>query len=79
MSIFDKLTAKQVLVFSEIMAESTLMHIEFMREKYSRSALNFDETMEFLKELGLVDIKDGKLSLKPEYKVLCKKPRTLTH
>jgi hypothetical protein len=69
-SIFDKLTARQLLVFSEIMAESTLMHIEFVREKYSRSALNFDETMEFLKELGLVDIQDGQISPKSGYKTL---------
>lgn len=70
MSIFDKLTARQLLVFSEIMAESTLMHIEFVREKYSRSALNFDETMEFLKGLGLVDIQDGQVSPKSGYKTL---------
>jgi hypothetical protein len=74
-SILDKLTTKQLLVFSEIVADSKLMQIEFVREKYLRGALNFDETVEFLRELGMVDIQGNEISLNSEYKTfLASKP-----
>lgn len=73
MSIFDRLTARQILVFSEIMAESTLAQIEFLREKYLRSALNFDETVEFLNGLKLIDVQASQISPKSEFKAFLKR------
>ena len=72
MLIFDKLTARQLVVFSEILAESSLMQEEFIREKYSRSALNFDETREFFKGLGLIDVQGRQVSPNEGYKTLLK-------
>lgn len=73
MSIFDKISVKQILVFSEIIAESSLMQTEFMRAKYLRSALNFNETIEFLKELKLIEVRRNQILPKLGYKVFLQK------
>lgn len=73
MSIFDKISVKQILVFSEIIAESSLMQMEFIRAKYQRSALNFNETVEFLKELKLIEVRRNQVLPKPGYKVFLQK------
>jgi hypothetical protein len=73
MSIFDKISVKQILVFSEIIAESSLMQTEFIRAKYLRSALDFNETVEFLKELKLIEVRRSQILPKPGYKVFLRR------
>jgi len=72
MKIFDKLTGKQLKIFSKILVESSLLHTEFIREKYLRSALNYDETTEFLKTLGLIIIQNGQMYPTPKFEELLK-------
>lgn len=73
MYVFDKLSVKQILVFSEIIAESSLMQMEFIRAKYQRSALNFNETVEFLKELKLIAVRRNQILPKPKYQAFLQK------
>ena len=69
---FEKISAHQVLVFSEVASESSLLEREFVESKYLRSASNFAETFEFLQGLSLVENKDGGIVLKPQYQEFLK-------
>ena len=69
---FEKISAHQVLVFSEVVSESSLLQREFVESKYLRSASNFAETFEFLQGLSLVESKDREIVLKPEYQEFLK-------
>lgn len=73
MYAFDKLSVKQILVFSEIIAESSLTEAEFIRTKYQRSALNFNETVEFLKESKLIVVRRNQILPKARYQAFLQK------
>lgn len=64
---FEKISVSQILVFSQIINESSLMQKEFIKGRYLRSASNFDETFEFLCRLNLVEDKEGQVVLKPKF------------
>lgn len=65
---FEKISVKQILVFCEIINESSLLQKEFIEEKYLRSAPNFGETGEFLQELDLIETREDQIVLRPRYK-----------
>lgn len=67
MSQFEEISVDQILVLSKTLAQSSLTHKEFVEAKYSRSAPNFDHTVEFLRELGLVAIRRNQIVIKPRY------------
>jgi len=60
-SVFEKLTVKQIILFSEIIRTSTLLDIEFIQTKYLRDAPNFEETISFLLDLRLIEISNAKI------------------
>lgn len=64
-SIFDRISVKQVLKFSEIINECQLAEMEFVRARYEREALNFDETVDFLQRQNLVRVDSGEV--RPTY------------
>jgi hypothetical protein len=68
----DKISVKQILVFSEIVSESSLLQQDFIKKQYLRSASNFDQTVELLHELDLVEIPKDEIVIKPKYKELLK-------
>lgn len=64
---FEKISIQHILVFSEIVNESSLLQKEFIEKTYLRNATHFDETVKFLQELGLIETKENKIALKPKY------------
>lgn len=64
---FEKLSVNQILVFSEIVSNSSLMQQEFIEKDYLRQALNFGETIEFLQKLDLIEIIENRITVKPNY------------
>jgi len=81
---FEKLSVNQILVFSEIVNESSLFQKEFVEKRYLRNSQNFGETVEFLQELNLIKISENNIILKPKYKRFLEdfkgahKPREIT-
>ena len=69
---FDKISLKQILVFSEIVNESTLLHREFLKDRFMKYAQNFDETVDFLKGIELVLVKSNQIIPQPKYKAFLK-------
>lgn len=69
---FDKISVNQILVLSEIISESALLQLEFIEQKYAKSALNFNETIDFMQELNLLRIRGNKVVVKPKYRELAK-------
>jgi len=80
----DKISVNQILVFSEVVSGASLLQKEFVEKQYQRGASNFDQTLEFLRELNLVDIAGNQIILKPSYEQFLKnlresqKPRETT-
>jgi hypothetical protein len=68
----DKISVNQILVFSEVVSESSLLQQDFIEKQYLRSASNFDQTVEFLQELELIELAQNQIILKPKYKRLLK-------
>jgi len=76
---FEKISANQLLVFSQVLSESALLQIELIEARFVRTALNFPETVEFLKELELVSVLDNEFVSKPKYKILLDELRKSQH
>jgi len=53
---FDKISLNQIIVFSEIMRDTSLPEKEFIESRYKKSAKNFDITIEFLRGIDLITI-----------------------
>lgn len=64
----DKISVNQILVFSEAVNESSLLQRDFIEKQYLRNASNFDQTVEFLHELNLIEISGDQIIIKPAYK-----------
>jgi len=65
---FDKISVKQILVFSQVVSESSLLEKDFIEKQYLRGASNFDQTVEFLHGLNLIEVSDNQIIIKPAYK-----------
>lgn len=64
---FAKISVTQLLILSQILNESALLRIELIRARFIQIALNFLETIEFLKGLNLIEVKEDQVILKPKY------------
>ena len=64
---FEKISVHQILVFCEMVSESSLLRKEVIEKTYLRNATHFDETVKFLQGLGLIETKENKVVLKPKY------------
>jgi hypothetical protein len=67
MLLFDKISVNQILVFSEVVSGASLLQKEFLEKQYQRGASNFAQTLDFLRELNLVDIAGDQIILKLSY------------
>lgn len=65
---FEKITVKQILVFCEVLIESSLLKKEFLEQKYLRGALNFAETVNFLEHMGLTKVRGNRIIPEPRYR-----------
>ncbi len=65
---FDKISVNQILVISEILSEYSLLQKEVIEKQYQRSALNFSQTVDFLREIGLIEIIENQIVLESKYK-----------
>jgi hypothetical protein len=65
---FNKISVNQILVFSEVVNEYSLLQKDFIEEQYQRSASNFGQTVEFLHELDWIEVTQNQIILKPKYK-----------
>lgn len=64
---FERISVKQISVFSEIVFGASLLQKEFLRERYSRSASNFAETVEFLRGVRLIQINGDQIVPQARY------------
>jgi hypothetical protein len=69
---FKHISVNQIIVFSEIIAESTLLDREFIERRYLDHCRNFSDTIEFLREIGLIGIGGSKIVAKAKYKAFLK-------
>ena len=65
---FNKISVNQILVFSEVVKEYSLLQKDFIEEQYQRSVSNFGQTVEFLRELDWIEVAENQIILKPKYK-----------
>lgn len=72
---FEKISFKQIHVLMEILCSSRLLDVEYVKSKYSESALNFKETVGFLKSIGLVNEKKSVLSAQKQLHSLITKKK----
>ncbi|MFZ5907291.1 MAG: DUF3883 domain-containing protein [Nitrospirota bacterium] len=70
---FDKLSLNQIIVFSEIMRDSALLEKEFIESRYKKSARNIDITIDFLRAINLITIRDDKIIPRKSYVSFLKK------
>ena len=73
---FEKISLKQIIIFSEIISTTSLLEKEFIQKRYLKAASNFTETADFLQKIGLIAIKKDKFILNPKYKSLLKIKKT---
>ena len=69
---FEKLSAHQLIVISQIINETSLLRRDFIEARFTRDASNFSETIEFLVELNLIAINDQEIIAQPKYVKLLK-------
>jgi hypothetical protein len=67
---FNRISVKQILVFSETINELSVLQKELIEKRYLENAENFDKTLEFLKQLDLIDIKENRVIPEPDFKPL---------
>ena len=54
MSPFENISLKQICILMDILSSSKLLDVEYLKSKYLANALNFEETVIFLKSIGLI-------------------------
>ena len=69
---FDKISVNQILFFSEIVNESSLLQKDFIEEQYIRNASYYLQTIEFLCGLDLIEVINNQIIIKPKYKEFLK-------
>jgi len=68
---FNKISINQIAYLSQVINESSLFQEEFIKAKYSRAMPNYQTTVEFLRNLNLIEIDDKTtIIIKPRYKEL---------
>jgi len=74
---FEKLSLKQIKIFSKIIAKTTLKEREFIKEKYLKMSSNFEDTVEFLNMIGLIVTRRNRISPRPLYQSILKKEKEI--
>lgn len=74
----DKISLVQIRVFSEILSQSNLLQIDYIKKRYLEKARNFTETVNFLSDLNLIRIVKNQVRIKTEYSDLIRKCRNST-
>lgn len=64
---FKKISLNQILVISEVIRSSTLFQIEFLRQKYLKNEVDFENMLFFLEKLELIRIMDNKILVAHKY------------
>lgn len=64
------LNFKQIYVLLDVLKNSSFLLIDEIKRKYETYATNFDPTSTFLKELGIIQMSGGKVSLTDDGKVV---------
>jgi len=64
---FEKIYFKQISILLETLSSTSLSSIQFIKTKYSEHALNFEETFDFLKKIGLVYERQDRIIIKRQY------------
>jgi len=57
-NLFEKITFKQLFVFFQILNETAIWDQELIERKYKNSAHNFDHTIQFLKKIDVIKLKE---------------------
>jgi len=65
---FSKLSIKQLAELSIVLSETKLLKKDFIKQKYSYNATNFEETLFFLNRLHLIKLKNNEISIDKRYK-----------
>lgn len=73
---FERLSVKQITVFSELVGTSSLLRIDFLKRKHGERAQHFIETVKFLGELGLIVAKGNQIEVRSEYKMFLSEFKT---
>jgi hypothetical protein len=68
MHSFEQILVKQIVVLSEILMSSSLLHKEYVLKNYLNYERNFEETVEFLSSLGCINIVNSEMHILPWYK-----------
>ena len=70
---FEKIYFEQISILLETLSSTTLSSIQFIKTKYSEHALNFEETLDFLKKIGLVYERQDRIIIRRQYQSLLNK------
>jgi hypothetical protein len=73
---FEKISLNQILSFSEVINNLSLLRLDLVKAKYLKTAQNFNETAEFLKEIALIKIKNNQIIPTKKYENFLNKLRT---
>lgn len=64
---FNKISLNQIIAFSEILRDSSLLEKEFVESRYKKSAKNFDVTITFLIGIDLITIRRDRIIPRKSY------------
>ncbi len=64
---FEKISLTQIIAFSEVVKASSLKEKEFVEAGYKKIAANYDTTITFLTEIGLLVMRGDKIILHDSY------------
>jgi len=64
----SNISVKNIFILSDIINNSTLIELEFIKSKYQNSASHFEDVLYFLNKLNLISIRKNKIMLKGHYR-----------
>lgn len=75
---FNKISLSQLAVLTETFSSSSLLQIEFIKNKYLKNAVEFEQAIYFLRNLNWIRVKSNSIILLPDYKIVLKKLQNTT-
>jgi hypothetical protein len=76
---FEKISLKQIFIICEIINASSLLNEEFLRKRFLTKSVYFKETVDFLRDLGLIFNNQGNIQLLPSFKILLLKIKDINN
>lgn len=70
---FEKISLKKIIVFNEILIDANFLKESYVKQKYTRNAINYEETVLVFKKLNLVKSKNNEILISKKYKSFLKK------